>query len=66
MCFAGACVGAAVTQMTGLNFLVSIPCFLCAVPCAFTPCIFTLVGLVSVLLALGGAATGTFRHWLLW
>merc|ERR1711871_216386 len=58
MVFAGACVGAAITQITGLTFLVSVPCALVAVPCAFTPCIFTLVGLISVLLALGGAATG--------
>ena len=58
MVFAGACVGVAVTQITGLTFLVSVPCALVAVPCAFTPCIFSLVGLVSVMLALGGAATG--------
>jgi H+/Cl- antiporter ClcA len=55
--FAGACVGSAATQVTGVSALVCLPCLLVAVPCAFTPALFSLVMLVSTLLSLGGEAT---------
>ncbi len=54
--FAGACVGSLVTQITGLHVLVALPCCIVAVPCAFTPIVFSLVGMTGVLLGLGGDA----------
>ena len=54
--FAGACVGSLVTQVTGLHFLVALPCCIVAVPCAFTPIVFSFVAMTGVLLGLGGPA----------
>ena len=58
--FAGACIGSAAHQIVGdaLPVVVAIPCGLVAVPCAFTPVLFSMVSLTSTLLALGGPATG--------
>ena len=56
--FAGACLGTAMAQMTGLSAIFTLPCAMVALPCAFTPVIFSLVSMVSVLMALGGEATG--------
>ena len=56
--FSGGCLGTAITQITGLSPLFTLPCCMVAVPCAFTPVVFCLVSMVSVMLSLGGKATG--------
>lgn len=60
--FSGTCLGAAASLIIGnddaLPMPISVACCLVAIPCAFTPLVFTLTCTVSMMLALGSSATG--------
>ena len=51
--FIGTCAGVVATIVSGVPSIVTVPCFMAAVPGAFCPIPFTLACLVSVSLALG-------------
>ena len=58
--FSGACLGAGLSLYIGNDILpipIAIACCLVSIPCAFTPLVFTLTCTISMMLALGSAAT---------
>ena len=58
--FSGTCLGAAASLLVGNDSLpipIAVACCLVSIPCAFTPLVFTLTCTISMMLALGSAAT---------
>ena len=58
--FSGTCLGAGLSLYIGNDILpipIAMACCLVSIPCAFTPLVFTLTCTVSMMLALGSAAT---------
>jgi H+/Cl- antiporter ClcA len=51
--FIGTCAGTIATIVSGVPIIVTVPCFMVAVPGAFCPIPFTLVGITMVSLVLG-------------
>jgi len=55
--FIGACAGCIATTVSNVPIIVTVPCFMAAVPGAFCPIPFTLVGIVALSFALGSDLT---------
>jgi H+/Cl- antiporter ClcA len=51
--FIGTAAGVVATLVSNVPIIVTVPCFLVAVPGAFCPCPFTFVGIVATIMVLG-------------
>lgn len=51
--FIGTTAGVVATLVSNVPIIVTVPCFMVAVPGAFCPCPFTLVGIVATVMVLG-------------